>query len=418
MIMSKITFLRPIDQPVGNKRLLNELRDCLSSAKFSQFKLAVGFAKVGPLARLSRSIQEWRDAGKTIEGIFGIDQFGTSQQALKFALEKFHSVYITRAVSSRQSTFHPKIYIFSGDKDAVCFYGSHNLTVGGTETNFEGGVRIEFNREDQQDEITYQEALGCWTSLLPNNCPATEQINLTILDSYLRDGLLLDESKTTPKSVPQTSQMVGKAVKEGKAPFYVKPPSSLPKEMLKKPSPKTSKTTATTGITQPQLIVSAAVPSQALVIQLVPHHNGEIFLSKTAVDQNPDFFGFPFTGRTVPKKSTNPSYPQRIPDPIVNIAVFDTEGIQIPNLSKLGYPLNMVFYEIKSEIRITVNSEMAREIPPHSILVMSKPDDLSSFDYNMDIFFPGSDPFNNYLTVCNQTLPSGGSDQPRKMGWL
>jgi hypothetical protein len=78
----------------------------------------------------------------------------------------------------------------------------------------------------------------------------------------------------------------------------------------------------------------------------------------------------------------------------------------------------MVFYEAKSEIRITVNPELAREIPSHSILVMSKPEEIADNDYEMDIYYPGSEQFQGYLTVCNQTLPSGGADKPRKMGWL
>jgi hypothetical protein len=77
----------------------------------------------------------------------------------------------------------------------------------------------------------------------------------------------------------------------------------------------------------------------------------------------------------------------------------------------------MVYYEAKSEIRITVNPDLAREIPSHSILVMSKPEEPDNYDYDMDIYCPGSEQFDGYVGVCNQTLPSGGADKPRKMGW-
>jgi HKD family nuclease len=416
--MSKITFLRPIDQPIGNKRLLQEIKDCLQSTQFSHFKLAVGFAKVGPLARLSVPLQNWREAGKSIEGIFGIDQLGTSQQALKFALERFNRIYVTRAVTSRQSTFHPKLYIFSGEKIAVCFYGSHNLTVGGTETNFEGGVRIDFNREEQSDESSFQEALGCWTSLLPENCAATELLNISIYDEYLRDGLLLDESRASYKPTVHPSQTLSRISRTATNNFRVKPPSSLPKEILPKPPSTTKEAKVPKGAVGFPTSAAPAIPSKALVIQIVPHHNGEIFLSKIAINQNPTFFDFPFSGETVPKKSSNKSYPQRIPDPVVNITVFNEDGNLAASLTRSLYPLNMVFYETKAEIRITVNPEMAREIPTHSVLVMSKPDEPESYDYNMEIYFPGSEQFNNYLNVCNQTLPSGGAEQPRRMGWL
>lgn len=409
--MPKITFLKPIDQPLGNLRLLSELANCLNSPQYSQFKFAVGFAKVGPLARLNDHIQKWKIGSNKIEGIFGIDQQGTSIQALQYALLTFNKVYITRATSSRQSTFHPKLYIFYGKEYAVGYYGSHNLTVGGTETNFEGGVKIEFNLSIQDDKKSFDELFECWASLLPTNCSATELLTQTILDTYIRDNLLLDELIRTPR---RTGKQIGKATTST---FKVKPPSSLPKGIIEK-KPPTLPDQATPSKNRTAKPKSFDVlPSETLVIQIVPHHNGEIFLSKIAVNQNPDFFEFPFKGQTIPKKSSNKSYPQRIPDPIVNINIFDNDGKLIPKLSKQYYPLNMVFYEAKAEIRITVNPELAREISSHSILLMSRSED-DACDYEMDIYRPGSEQFNNYLDVCNITMPSGGADKPRKMGWL
>jgi hypothetical protein len=39
-------------------------------------------------------------------------------------------------------------------------------------------------------------------------------------------------------------------------------------------------------------------------------------------------------------------------------------------------------------------------------------------DYDIEIFNPGSQRYEDYLESCNQTLPSGGAQQSRKMGWL
>lgn len=409
--MPNITFLKPIDQPLGHLRLISELANCLNSPQYSQFKFAVGFAKVGPLARLNEHIQKWKNGNNKIEGIFGIDQQGTSIQALQYALLTFNKVYVTRATSSRQSTFHPKLYVFYGEEYAVGYYGSHNLTVGGTETNFEGGVKLEFNLSVQADKKSFDELFECWTSLLPENCSATELLTQTILDAYIYDNLLLDELIRAPRRI---GKQVGKTTTST---FKVKPPSSLPKSIIER---KPAVPPVQTGQTKSRAAKPKSfevLPSETLVIQIVPHHNGEIFLSKIAVNQNPDFFEFPFKGQTIPKISSNKSYPQRIPDPIVNINIFDTDGKLIPELNKQYYPLNMVFYEAKSEIRITVNPELAREIPSHSILLMSRSEDVAC-DYEMDIYSPGSEQFNNYLDICNITMPSGGAIKPRKMGWL
>ena len=152
-------------------------------------------------------------------------------------------------------------------------------------------------------------------------------------------------------------------------------------------------------------------------MQITPHRNGEVFLSKAAMDQDPAFFGWPFTGRTVPKMSTNPSYPQREPDPVVDLKVRDDTGSLI-----LRYPalnLNTVFYARKSEIRVTVPPDVVRAVPsrpPYPIMVMRQASE--PLDYDIEIHLPGSPEYDAYLQLCNQQMPSGGSRVARRFGWV
>ncbi|MFP5232692.1 MAG: hypothetical protein ACLGQX_08675, partial [Acidobacteriota bacterium] len=58
-------------------------------------------------------------------------------------------------------------------------------------------------------------------------------------------------------------------------------------------------------------------------------------------------------------------------------------------------------------------------IAPYAIMVMRRTDE--PHDYDIDIFNPGTPPstrYQQYLNACNQTLPSGGAPQARRMGWL
>lgn len=410
--MVRVSFLRPIDQFNGSHRLLQELRTSLQSDDYDQLLLSVAFAKSGPLLRLLPLIKEWKRKGKTIKAIFGIDLLGTSKQALEFALNNFHEVYIIHSTS--HSTFHPKFYLFYGDGRATCYYGSHNLTVGGTETNFEGGVKVELDRPE--DEVSFEEALSCWESLLPDVCSMTREFDQAFIDELLSRGLIFDESVSKlrqPRTVETSPD--GSSAEEVSRPSlfprsYPKPPSPIPKEIFTtaKPAPRSRKSTKRAASTP------SPVASEALVIQIVPHHNGEVFLSKQAVDQNPIFFGSPFTGRTAPKRTGNPSYPQRDPDPVVNITVYDRHGNT--SLTRIGFNLNTVFYEKKSEIRITFSPDLREAIEPYSMMVMRQTEE--AHDYDLEIFNPGSDRYREYLAACNQTLPSGGSKQPRRMGWL
>jgi hypothetical protein len=55
-------------------------------------------------------------------------------------------------------------------------------------------------------------------------------------------------------------------------------------------------------------------------------------------------------------------------------------------------------------------------ISPFSIMVMRQT--IEDRDYDIEIFNPGSQRYEDYLASCNQTLPSGGAQKSRRMGWL
>ena len=147
-----------------------------------------------------------------------------------------------------------------------------------------------------------------------------------------------------------------------------------------------------------------------------PHPNGEVFLSKNAVNQNQDFFGWPFTGTTTPKKATNRPYPQRLPDPVVSIRVVDDAGATVVQHPKVN--LNTVYYTPKSEIRVTVPQDVIRSTPPFSILLLSADPEGLVYDYHLTFYVEGSLEYQGLLACCDQTMPSGGLPRARRFGWV
>lgn len=422
--MPQISFLHPSDQPPAKYRIINDLIVCLQSPIYSHFALAVGFAKVGPLLRLLPHLRKWKDQGKTVEAIFGIDHNGTSLQALGLALGLCNRTYVTHIPNGRV-TFHPKMYLFSGEKHATYFCGSHNLTVGGTETNFEAGVKVEFDRTDPRDEVSFQEVTESWLSLLPDRCTATCELDEVLLGRYLQAGLLLDEAIVPQRrnKPPADALSPSNPNNSEVSKYWAKPPSSIPKDVIEEFRPKKVKTKDKTTSRNQSLTaivkrVTRVPTGQTLVIQILPHRNGEIFLSTAIFEQNPDFFG-EFAGRTKPKKASNSPYLQKVPDPVVNIRVFDQSGQVVPELSRESFDLNTIFYERKRDLRVTVEPEIARAIPSYSVLVMTKTLSEGQQDfYDMDIYFPNSQQYNDYLSSCNQKLPKGSASAARMMGWL
>lgn len=325
---------------------------------------------------------------ETVEAILGIDQRGTSQEALQLALNLFDRTYVTH---QQPITFHPKIYFVTGPGHARVFIGSNNLTVGGTETNYEAAIQIEIDLPGDAADLEMFE--GAWTDLLPPACPATFPLDAAALDRLVTAGLVVDERTMRATRPHGDAAAFGTARGQLFRGVRVLPESPLP----------------------PRRVAAGNVPHAAgrLAIQIKPHHNGEIFLSVTATKQNPAFFGWPFTGRTTPKKHGNPSYPQRVPDPIANVAVYG--AARSPALTLDHYQLNTVYYEQKREIRITA-APLVPIVPDYSIMILER-SDVDGVDYEITIHRPDSPDHGIWLARCNQSMPGGGRT-PRRFGWF
>ncbi|MGE0189923.1 MAG: restriction endonuclease [Steroidobacteraceae bacterium] len=410
--MPTISIISPLDQPLGKRRLLEDLKALLADPALSEFGFSVAFAKIGPFYRLQEALTHWRKAGKRTHAIFGIDHNGTSRQALEFAVDHLDEVYY---LQYRGHSFHPKIYWFKGASKAVVFVGSNNMTVGGTELNFEATIELVFKLPEESHE--FAKIHKAFVDLLPDKCVATSKLTVEEIARLDAGGFLLDESRKA--SIKPGSGWHGASLPtpaESKR-LPVKPASSLPKQILQQKSPKKNELKEKAEIIKVQAlkvdITKPLVPVSGFAIQIKPHKNGEIFLSKIAAQQNPAFFGMPFTGKTTPKITGNPTYPERTPDPICNIVVFGKNNSVVVTLSR--YALNTVFYEAKSEIRVTA-SPLVQHVPDYSVMVVC-PSSEVDVDYEMQVFRPDSPDYKQWESVCDQSMPSGGS-KPRKFGWF
>lgn len=415
--MPTITILKPTDQPTGRTRLIDQLKTCLNDDRLSEFKFIVAFAKLGPLLRLASDLEAWKSKSKTVRAVFGVDQQGTSSEALDFAIKNFDSSFVSHVKGKFSPTFHPKIYIFQGSNFAIAYIGSNNLTVGGTETNFESYIKLELNLPEENE--LYQQLLDSWQDAVDNSLP----LNLDLLKDLEKTGLVISELAMRAKNTP-TVKREGEAVTSNDIKFpaiKIQPPSAIPRNKTVKKKQTSKEVKNPSEKTPPVAQIKKDLPATALVIQIIPHHNGEVLLSKLAVDQNPAFFGWPFTGQATPKIATNPSYPHRSPRPKVNIALYNSSGE--PVFTQDDYDLTTVYYTSKSEIRITVPQEIYQLTRsfldgPYPIMLIEEASPDVALDYNIYIYLPESTEYEEYLSNCNQSMPSGGKPIARKFGWL
>jgi HKD family nuclease len=394
-VVVKVAILKPVDQAVGKKRLLHELEADLKRSGYSELRIIVAYAKVAPLIKLRPHIDAWRKKSRTVRGIYGIDQRGTSREALELALAIFDEVYIT---NERSITFHPKAYVFRGASKARLYLGSNNLTVGGTETNFEASVVVDLKLPT--DHQTLREFDRLWSQLLPKSCPATYRLNPQILAGLVQSGDVIDEAAQRKLAHKGQGKKSGPSRKSG---LVLKPPSPLPKSL---PASSPAPVVAGPGAAFTPTVVIAA-SGHALHIR--PHGNGEIHLSTLAARDNPGFFGLPFTGLAQPKKAKNKPYRYRDPRPKVDIDVYGTNLASLA--SGRGHELYMINYSENSEIRITSRT-ISDVAPAMSILIMTA-GERSGIDYQLTVHTPASPEYAKWNAVCNKPMPGG-----RRYGWF
>jgi hypothetical protein len=378
----------------------------------------------GPLDRFLR--QPGAEAAITV----GIDHNGTSLEGLQdlwLVLGGRAPLYVFKEGEGGQArTFHPKAYLFERPQRALAIVGSGNLTAGGLFQNHELAVAIELDLADRRSADFHRElsrALDLWQT--PG--PACRQVDVQLLHSLYDSGELLAERVIAAghRAEVVATRSEGAASTAGRpalfgasgAPLLAPAPSPLPPMALAPIVPDTSAGAAARGRggrRRPPQVASGK--HQTLLIEVRPQDNAEVFLSKLAVNEDPGFFGFPFSGWTTPKRSkNNPPYGERTPDPHVELILYDRRG-------KAGVPvshfLNMVFYELKSEIRITLPSSFAVRVPPMSLLAMTR-NPSAQYDYRLEFFPPSCTTLavESLRAKLTHRLPSGGAPEHRHYGW-
>lgn len=171
--MPDISLQGPLDQPEDRSRLIDYLEAGLRNPEFDDLKIMVAYAKAGPLKKLRSAVELWKSQGKQIDAIFGIDQQGTSLEALQLASNLFDSVSVFHQ-PGLVNTFHPKLYMFRGQVKSSVYIGSNNLTTGGTETNFECGVQLNFALSESSNLVHQLEEI--WQDTLRNALPLSEEL--------------------------------------------------------------------------------------------------------------------------------------------------------------------------------------------------------------------------------------------------
>ncbi len=418
--------------PDGSQRLGDLLMDALAG-HWTQFRAAVAYAKMSGIDHIHGAVSAFAGAtGKSVRLTVGIDQHGTSYEALAALIDLLaphgHGIYVRynprSSAGAPSPTFHPKLWLFSDGHEALLMVGSGNLTAGGLYTNHEVGTAELLRTGDAQEGARIAEA-----EAFLDRCCDTSKGDVVALDDPMLDrlaaaNLVLSEAEL--RKIARTSARArvlaggrGAAKSVGDVIFRGESPDPPPDVTIRAPrrSPATgassSSKSVTAGRTSSGGTAQVLPQHDVLYIHLLTRDKTELYLAKAPTVDDPAFFGLPFTGRTKPRRAGNPSQPQADPWPLVDVDVHTSSGG-----TKSWTDLRAKVWQYtegrsaNDDVRIFIGARIQNEIDDGSVMVLTR-DPGGGLDYKIDTYAPGHPDFPAHDALCTRALPGS----TRRYGW-
>ncbi len=198
-----ITFLGQGFEQESKHSIGSYLTILLSQKGFQTFTGISAFASEAGIIGLSEHIEIAKKNFKTLNLIVGIDQEGTSKEAL----QEINNLKINSYIFYQEEPpiFHPKIYLFEGVKETKLIIGSSNLTARGLFGNVESSLLVEFSSSDKEGEKLLSELKEYYKGLFNFDDPNLFKITPKVIEDFIAKGIVPNEVIRLKKHSKQTN---------------------------------------------------------------------------------------------------------------------------------------------------------------------------------------------------------------------
>lgn len=172
-----------------NTSVGKELIGLFKSHRYNSFTCLVAFASQGGVSALSKEIQEAKGRGCQLKIILGVDQKGTSKEALEEVLSWGVDAKIYH--TNEFNIFHPKVYLFENEDIFSLIVGSNNLTVPGLVQNVECSLMIKDIKSNPVLANFYEYWKGILEGTEVNLYPLTQEL----IEKLYEDRIVTLESQ-------------------------------------------------------------------------------------------------------------------------------------------------------------------------------------------------------------------------------
>lgn len=180
-------------ESLSKKAVGNVLMDYFSNKDFHSFTAISAFATLSGVKGISKFISQATHLDNNLI-IVGVNEKVTSKEALEeiLTIENVKS-YVFYA--NNNSIFHPKIYLFEGNKASVLIIGSSNLTGRGLFTNVETSIQVTIDNTIEKDKKIIGQLKEYFKGIFDQTDENLKVISSELIDNLLKAGIVPTEAE-------------------------------------------------------------------------------------------------------------------------------------------------------------------------------------------------------------------------------
>ncbi|MBS1742953.1 MAG: phospholipase D family protein [Bacteroidetes bacterium] len=171
----------------------NQLIKFFVNKDFHTFTGISAFASQAGVRGLSKYIKTAKKHLNIITIVTGVDQKGTSKEALEELLALDINAFVFYQPSI--TIFHPKIYLFEGEAKSELIIGSSNLTSQGLFTNVEASLLVSIDNSSEADRKIVEQLKGYFKGIFDFSDPNLKKISKTIIAELVKAKIVPTEAE-------------------------------------------------------------------------------------------------------------------------------------------------------------------------------------------------------------------------------
>jgi HKD family nuclease len=180
-------------EPLSKKAVGNILMGYFSNQEFHSFTAISAFATLSGVNGISKFISGGNHLKNNLI-VVGVNEKVTSKEALEEIL-KIENVKSYVFYANNNSIFHPKIYLFEGNKTTILIIGSSNLTGRGLFTNVEASLQVTIDNSIEKDKKIIGQLKDYFKGIFDQTDSNLKSITNELINNLVKSGIVPTEAE-------------------------------------------------------------------------------------------------------------------------------------------------------------------------------------------------------------------------------